>query len=75
MMKTITLKAKTKHGKDRINQHGAVWEIERENTFRGQPAWGLKSLNATMGGFSDGVKRHDGRWVLKENDPNFEIIK
>jgi len=41
-------------------------------TFKGQPAWLLCSLWKTEG--PENNKRFDGRWVLKNNDPNFEVV-
>ena len=63
--KWVLLKGKTRHGKNRINQHGDMWVIESVATFQGQPAMMLRSKNKTdKGGF-------DGRWVLLRDDPNF----
>ena len=63
--KWVLLKGKTRHGKNRINQHGDMWVIESVSTFQGQPAMMLRSENKTdKGGF-------DGRWVLLRDDPNF----
>ena len=54
-------------------QHGEVWQVVDDNgKFNGQPAFSLKSLNKTEG--SRGKKGHDSRWVLKKNDPDFEIV-
>jgi len=73
MVDTIVLRGKTRHGKNRINQHGEVWEVVDDNgKFKGQPAFSLKSLNKTEG--PRGKKGHDSRWVLKKNDPDFEIV-
>ena len=61
----VFLKGKTRHGKNRINQHGSTWMIEGVSTFQGQPAMHLRSENKTdKGGF-------DSRWVLLRDDPNF----
>ena len=63
--KWVLLKGKTRHGKNRINQHGDMWMIEKVSTFQGQPAMFLRSKNKTdKGGF-------DSRWVLLRDDPNF----
>ena len=35
--KWVLLKGKTRHGKNRINQHGDMWLIEEVSTFQGQP--------------------------------------
>ena len=34
----VMLKGKTRHGKNRINQHGDIWIVENKGTFGGQPA-------------------------------------
>ena len=70
-MTRIILKGKTRHGKNRIHQHGEVWNVIGEGKFQGADAWHLQSLNKTFK--VKGEKFHDGRWVLKNNDPNFEI--
>ena len=69
MPSLLKLKGKTRHGKNRIQQHGEIWRVERESTFRGQPAWSLRSMAKTFGG-----REFDGRWVLKNDDPNFEVV-
>jgi len=64
----ITLKGKTRHGKNRINQHGENWMIRAVSVFQGHPALMLRSENRTdKGGF-------DGRWVHIKDDKNFEIV-
>jgi hypothetical protein len=65
-MKFLKLSGKTRHGKNRVNQHGIHWQVIAEGNFRGQPAWLVSSLNKTDKG------QLDRRWILKENDPNFE---
>jgi hypothetical protein len=70
MRKFCELTAKTKHGKNRIHQHGSLWEIVGDGVFRGQEAWSLKSLHPT---FDRKRGVHDGRWVLKSNDSNFSV--
>ena len=67
--KWVILKGKTRHGKNRINQHGSTWMIEGISTFQGQPAMHLRSENKTdKGGF-------DGRWVHLKDDKDFEWSK
>lgn len=63
----ILLKGKSRHGKNRIHQWGDAWAIQKEGLFRGQPAWLLTS-------FIHGGDGPDLRWVLKKNDPNFEVV-
>ena len=45
----VLLKGKTRHGKNRIQQHGMEWLIENVSTFQGQPAMFLRSKNKTEG--------------------------
>ena len=67
--KWVVLKGKTRHGKNRIQQHGTEWCIESVSTFNGQPAMSLRSRDKT---FRLGDKMiNDGRWVLLRDDPNF----
>ena len=68
----VKLTGKTKHGKNRIAQHGAVWNVIGHDDFRGRDAWILQSLDKTMGGFADGSRVHDMRWVHVVNDDNFD---
>jgi hypothetical protein len=64
----LTLTGKTRHGKNRINQHGIHWLVLADGMFDGREAWLLRSINRTdKGGF-------DGRWVHKNGDNNF-IVK
>ena len=71
MMEKVLLTGKTRHGKNRIQQHGKVWLVEHFGTFKGAPAMLVRSEFKT-----EGPKDHkgfDGRWVLLQNDPNFII--
>ena len=65
----VLLKGKTRHGKNRINQHGDMWLIEEVSTFQGQPAMFLRSKNKTEGPKDN--KGFDTRWVVLRDDPNF----
>ena len=71
MVKRVRLIGKTLHGKNRIHQHGDIWEVVDFTADR----WKLRSLYKTLGGFSDGHKEKDERWVFPKNDPNFEVIE
>ena len=65
LFQAVILKGKSRHGKNRIQQHGSLWFVEQFAKFRGQDAMWLRSENKTdKGGF-------DGRWVLLKDDPNF----
>ena len=69
---TITLEPKTRHGKNRVNEHGADWIVMNTGRFKGQPAVHLRSVDKT---FKMGrAWTFDGRWVLINNDPDFDII-
>ena len=75
----VLLKGKTRHGKNRINQHGDMWLIEEVATFQGQPAMRLRSEKETFVIRGRGNSKqewkttlmHDNRWVLLRDDPNF----
>jgi hypothetical protein len=71
MMEKVLLTGKTRHGKNRIQQHGKVWLIKNLGTFKGSPAMLLRSEFETEGPRDH--KGFDGRWVLLQNDPNFII--
>jgi hypothetical protein len=68
----IMLRGRTRHGKNRIQQHGMEWIITRVHVFKGQPALHLRSVAQTEGPRNS--RGFDSRWVLIKNDPDFEII-
>ena len=68
----ILLKGKTRHGKNRIHQHGDFWIVKNVSRFRGQPAIVVQSDHKTEGPKDN--KGFDSRWVLLQNDPNFLIF-
>ena len=70
---SIKLVPKTRHGKNRIHQHGDEWEILNLSKFKGQPALHLRSKGKTFKMGSSWV--FDGRWVLLNNDSDFEIVQ
>ena len=61
----VVLKGKTRHGKNRIQQHGTLW-IVRE--VRGDKML-LESQFKTEGPKHN--KGFDWRWVQLKDDPNF----
>lgn len=71
MMEKVLLTGKSRHGKNRINQHGKLWFVQDIGTFRGSPAMHLRSEFKTEG--PKDKKGFDSRWVLLQNDPNFVI--
>ena len=66
----VMLKGKTRHGKNRINQHGDIWVVENTGTFGGQPAMFLRSLHKTEGPKDN--KDFDTRWILVKKDKDFD---
>ena len=56
------LKGKSNHGKNRVREHGDVWEVQTSTLTPAPNKWMLMS-----------VLTGDQRWVDKENDKNFEI--
>lgn len=61
----IVLEGISRHGKNRIHQHGNVWLLDEVRGDRMR----LLSEHKT---FKVGDHTmHDGRWVLLKNDPNF----
>ena len=78
----VILSGKTRHGKNRINEHGERWKIREISTFLGRPAIHVESMNNT---FSVRVrdaaktkewttkKLKDSRWVHLRDDDNFVI--
>ena len=72
-MKQVRLVGKTKHGKDRIRQHGDVWNVRESKAPPFGHAMVLESLHET---FTLGdTKIKDVRGVLLFNDPNFDWEK
>ena len=67
----IKLVGKTRHGKNRIHQHGEKWIVESVGKFQGQSAFSLRSTEKTEGPKHN--KGFDGRWVLMKDDPNFWV--
>ena len=69
-MKLVKLKGKTKHGKQRIKQHGEWWKVEYEETNKIH----LTSLEETFT-VKPGLKTTDGRWLDLPTDRDFEIVE
>ena len=62
-MEKVLLTGKTRHGKNRVEQHGKLWFVEE---IRGHKML-LRSEHKTSRGI------HDLRWVFLQNDPNIII--
>ena len=68
-MKQVRLIGKSKHGKDRIRQHGDVWKLIAMHGDR----FVLESMHET---FTLGDEKiHDVRGVQRIDDPNFKWEK
>ena len=63
MSKIIKLKGKTRHGKNRIREHGATWSIEEIKVSPAPSGLLVKSLKS-------GVKR----WIDQPTDGDFDIV-
>ena len=63
----LKLSGKTRHGKNRIAQHGIHWLVQADGTFKGNPAWLVSSMHKSDKG------DFDRRWILKQNDPDFNV--
>ena len=64
-MQTVSLEAKTRHGKNRIQQHGPLWRVKEIRNDRML----LESFEKTEGPRNN--KGFDWRWVDFHNDRNF----
>ena len=69
----IKLKGISRHGKNRINQHGDKWEVDALGTFNGEPAVRCRSENKTFCVGFKTIKQRDARWVHLKNDKDFVI--
>ena len=84
-MELVILKAKSRHGKNRIKQHGECWVVQdrtdREMNFvnlrgssPGRPPWiSVGSIDCTCQTCEKWGQ--DSRWISETNDPDFEIVR
>ena len=77
VQETVILTAKSRHGKNRISQHGERWIVtlvsDSVKCLDESPGVSLSSIDCpcrTCDQFGQ-----DARWVLLKNDKNFEITK
>jgi len=62
-MKTLVkLTAKTRRGKNKINEHGEIWEWDKTAGIR---------AHITNRVFLISEKDNDWRWIFPTNDPDF----
>ena len=67
----VLLKGKSRHGKNRIQQHGSMWTVTRLGQFNGHDAFQCESEHATFSIGTQGRKIKDCRWVFTKDAPNF----
>ena len=69
----VWLEGKSRHGKNRIEQHGNPWTVNAKGKFNGDDAVRMRSERETFN-IGQGRKMHDERWVFLKDDPNFWVI-
>lgn len=69
----VKLKAKTRHGENRIRQHGDIWTVMLISPSHMKGQIFLSSQEETFA--VDDEASHDHRWVHLKNDKNFEIVE
>jgi len=67
----VRLKGKTRKGKNRINQHGDVWEVIDEQLTKIL----LQSLEKTFKDTPGRVAEKDWRWISATEDRDFEVVE
>jgi hypothetical protein len=67
----VILTGISRHGKNRIEQHGNPWTVTDTRMFNGNDAFHCTSKNETFSVGTQGKKIKDGRWVFLQGDPNF----
>ena len=66
----VILTGISRHGKNRIEQHGNPWTVNAIGSFNGNDAVRMRSERETFN-IGQGRKMHDERWVFLKEDPNF----
>ena len=71
----VILTGISRHGKNRIEQHGNPWTVNAIGSFNGNDAVRMRSENETFN-LGQGRKMRDERWVFLKEDPNctFEVV-
>ena len=69
----VVLKGISRHGKQRIDQHGKEWEVRDTGTFNGIRCISVLSEGETFK-LAPGHKIRDMRWIHIKDDPDFEVI-
>ena len=76
-MTQVILTGKTKHGKDRIRQHGDVWNVESMSTQTNKNRMMLESLRETSSMRMDDNtiwRFKDFRSIDKADDKDFDWV-
>ena len=83
-MEIIVLRGKTRHGKNRLKQHGDRWVV-RDRTERDLGSKFAVPVQASAPWLWIETTDcecptcekwgQDGRWISEQNDPNFEILR
>ena len=68
----VILTGISRHGKNRIEQHGNPWTVNAIGSFNGNDAVRMRSENETFN-LGQGRKMRDERWVFLKDDPNFWV--
>ena len=69
LFQAVILKGKSRHGKNRIQQHGDQWFVKEFGKFCGEDAMLLRSEGRTFKLGDNWIR--DSRWVLLRDDPDF----
>ena len=69
-METVILKGKSRHGKNRIKQHGDRWHVTENSS-------GILHLRSIGCECSECISlgMQDWRWISETDDPNFEVVR
>ena len=69
----VRLEGKSLKGKNRVREHGELWDVLYVKPFKGKLSYYCQSLADTFKLGNTKVK--DARWVECDNDPDFKVTK
>ncbi len=69
----LTLSGKTKHGKNRVREQGALWRVTQTKVSQRHSVHPEGTPIALLRALSDPEKHW--RWIRQTDDPNFNIIE
>lgn len=67
----VRLEGKTLKGKNRVREHGELWDVLYIKPYKGKLAYYCESLGNTFKLGETRVK--DSRWVECDDDPDFKV--